>query len=97
MGTIPGTANVHAGSQSDVFEGGERLNFALVVIIPGGFSHIRVREYQGKHRSCQLELRFVAIPFANNVMLHAGTISRRKSPECQQKTVAKMLNGEVKC
>jgi hypothetical protein len=39
MGTIPDPANVHAGAQTNMLQRGKRLDFALVVNVPGGFGH----------------------------------------------------------
>jgi hypothetical protein len=39
MGAVANAADVHAGAQADVFEGGKRFNFALVVNVFLALSH----------------------------------------------------------
>src|SRR5262249_15001694 len=39
IGAVADAANIHAGAQADVLEGGEGFDFALVVIVLRVFSH----------------------------------------------------------
>ena len=58
MGAVADAADVHAGAQADVFQRGERLDFALVVNVFVVVSHSlksQSKEYQGERVGCQVE------------------------------------------
>ena len=82
VGAIPEAPDVHAGAQPDVFEGGEGLDFALVVIVLRFFSHTSCRkDIEGGRMDAKKEMRFPQIAGAKRNDLSLAPLSGNDAHE----------------